>query len=170
MIEAPSEPGVLDDERLSDLGLLVETHAKLTRLVGAELELRCGLPLSWFDVLIRLARSPDHRMTMTELARRVALTSGGVTRLVDRVAEAGFVERVHCPSDRRSIYVVLTPSGERKLQEAAHVHLDSLQAHFVTPLSDTDRVHLRTALRKLLGSGEPVCGGAEPKYDALSGA
>ena len=48
---------------------------------------------------------------MSTLSADVSLTTGGVTRLVDRMVEAGLVARQNCPNDRRSIHVVLTPQG-----------------------------------------------------------
>lgn len=156
--EALALPGTLSDQRLIDMGLLIEAHAHLTRVLGAELEAGTGMPLTWLDVLIRLGRTPEHRMTMTELARRVAFTSGGTTRLVDRIAQAGLVERIHCPSDRRSIYVGLTPKGASALAQALAVHLEGLDAHLVAPLSAQDRRALRAGLAKLAGP-DPVCGG-----------
>jgi DNA-binding MarR family transcriptional regulator len=153
-------PSLLHDQRIADMGLLIDAHARLTRVLGAQLERRTGIPLTWLDVLIRLGGAPDHHMTMTELARRVALTSGGTTRLVDRIAEAGLVERINCPSDRRSIYVSLTPLGRRKLDEALAVHLEGLQQHLVDPLDEDDRRSLRDVLRKLAVAGAG-CGTAE---------
>ncbi|HUZ09346.1 MAG TPA: MarR family winged helix-turn-helix transcriptional regulator [Acidimicrobiales bacterium] len=151
-------PCPVDDDRITLMGLLVEAHAHLTRLLGVELEQACGIPLTWFDVLIRLARSPDEHLTMTQLAGEVSLTSGGITRLVDRITEAGYVERQNCPSDRRSMYVALTPSGWSKLHEAIAVHLDGLDRHLIDPLNVADQDALNVALRKLRGDG-PVCGG-----------
>ena len=59
--------------------------------------------------------APEGRLTMSRLSTDVALTTGGVTRLVDRMAEAGLVSRQNCPNDRRSIHVVLTPAGQAVL-------------------------------------------------------
>jgi DNA-binding MarR family transcriptional regulator len=140
------------------MGLLVETHARLTRVLGVELEKACGLPLSWYDVMIRLGRSPDGYLTMTHLATEVSLTSGGITRLVDRMVAAGYLERQNCPTDRRSVFVALTPAGLRMLEEATVEHLKGLERHLVDPLDQADRLALATALRKLRGEG-PVCGG-----------
>ncbi len=149
---------LVGDERITDMGLLVEAHAHLTRVLAAELEAECGLPLTWFDVLLRLGRAPDRRMTMSELATQIALTSGGVTRLVDRIADAGYVERQNCPSDRRSIYVALTPEGADLLHQAAAAHVRSLDRHLVDRLDKDERLALRGILGKLRGEG-PVCGG-----------
>ena len=150
-------PGPVGDERITVMGLLMETHGRLTRVLGAELEELSGIPLGWYDVLIRIGRSAEGRLTMTQLGAEVLLTSGGITRLVDRMAEAGYVERQNCPSDRRSVYVALTTAGRVKLEEATAVHLDGLQRHLVDPLDEDDRRHLVVALRKLHGDG-PVCG------------
>lgn len=146
----------IGDERITLMGLLLETHAKITRALSAELEAACGIPLTWFDVLIRLGRSAERRLTMSQLAAQVSLTTGGVTRLVDRIAEAGYVERQNCPSDRRSIYVALTEAGTHKLEEATTTHLDGLERHLLEPLDADERTALARALRKLRGEwGSP---------------
>jgi len=153
-----SGPGLAHDQRITLMGLLVEAHARLTRVLGAELEEACGLPLSWYDVMIRLGRSPEGFLTMTRLAAEVSLTSGGLTRLVDRMEAAGYLERRNCPTDRRSVFVALTPAGTTMLAEATAEHLKGLDRHLLAPLDPDDRAALETALRKLRGDG-PVCGG-----------
>ena len=149
------------DERISLMGLLIEANGRLTRVLGTELERECGLPLSFYDVLIRIGRSPAGRLTMSELGGQILLTSGGVTRLVDRMVENGLVERQNCPTDRRTVYVALTPKGTEKLTETTTVHLEGLERHLMDPLDDADRQALRTALGKLVGQA-PVCGGEAP--------
>ena len=151
-------PGGPHDDRITLMGLLVETHARLTRVLATELESACGLPLTWFDVLIRIGRTPEGYLTMTQLANEVSLTSGGVTRLVDRIEAAGYIERRNCPTDRRSIFVSLTPAGAELLDRAAAEHLRSLDRHLIDPLAPDERAALEAALRKLRGDG-PVCGG-----------
>jgi len=151
-------PEHLRDQAITDMGLLIEAHAHLVRVLGAELEAARGIPLSWFDVLIRLGRSDGQRLTMTELAGQVALSSGGATRLVDRIAEAGLVERQHCPTDRRAVYVALTAAGRAELAEAVTVHIDGVRRHLVDRLTEEERAALQGALRKLRDDG-PICGG-----------
>lgn len=146
---APPPLDAADEEALTLMGLLVEAHARLTRVLGAEMEEACGLPLSWYDAMIRLRRSPGGFTTMTRLASEVSLTSGGITRLVDRLVEAGFAERRSCPTDRRSVYVSLTAAGVAKVDEATAAHRAGLEQHLLAPLDDTDRGALEAALRKL---------------------
>ena len=129
----------MDDDRIRLMGLIVRTHRRLTDSLGRELEQNIGIPLVFFDVLIHVGAAPDRRLTMSRLSTDVALTTGGVTRLVDRMAEAGLVARENCPSDRRSIYVVLTPEGQAVLDRAVAEHIEGIDRHLVAHLSDGDR-------------------------------
>jgi MarR family transcriptional regulator, 2-MHQ and catechol-resistance regulon repressor len=148
--------GVLDqieDPRIELMGLLVRTHRRLTDTLGRELEQQVGIPLVFFDVLIHVGAAPDGRLTMSRLSSDVALTTGGVTRLVDRMADAGLVERQNCPNDRRSVHVVLTPQGRAVLGQAVAAHIDGIDRHLMAHLDDADRSALTTALGKLLDAG-----------------
>src|SRR5580700_4367735 len=81
--------GQINDERLQLMGLLIGSHRRLTDLLGAELERTVGIPLVWFDVLIHVGGAPEGRMTMGKLSSNLARTTGGITRLIDRMSEAG---------------------------------------------------------------------------------
>jgi MarR family 2-MHQ and catechol resistance regulon transcriptional repressor len=139
----------LDDDRITAYGLLLEANRRLSRMFEHSAETRSGISAIELEVLLRVGRSPDGRLRMTELALQLGLTSGGVTRLVDRVTADGLVERTACPSDRRVQWVVLTPAGQRKLGEALDVHLDELQREFVDRLTPDEMDALTSALRKL---------------------
>jgi hypothetical protein len=88
-------PSVVNDDRLVLMGLLTEVTARLHRVLGQEMERDCGIPLAWFEVLVRLVRSPAGHLTMSEVADQTVYTSGGTTRLVDRIEEAGLVRPRH---------------------------------------------------------------------------
>jgi MarR family transcriptional regulator, 2-MHQ and catechol-resistance regulon repressor len=143
----------IDDERLQLMGLIVRTHRRLTETLGRELEQSAGIPLVFFDVLINVAAAPDGYLTMSRLSTDVALTTGGVTRLVDRMVDAGLVAREHCPKDRRSIHVVLTAEGHEVLDQAVAAHIDGIDRHLVAHLDKHERAALSTALTKVLDSG-----------------
>ena len=145
--------GQIDDERLQLMGLIIRTHRRLTDTLGRELEDSVGIPLVFFDVLIHVGAAPERRLTMSRLSTDVSLTTGGVTRLVDRMAEAGLVARENCASDRRSVYVVLTPEGQAVLDRAVAAHVESIERHLMAPLGSRDRVALALALTKILESG-----------------
>jgi DNA-binding MarR family transcriptional regulator len=141
----------IDDERLRLMGLVVRSHRQLAYVLGQELERACGIPLVWFDVLIHIGGAPEGRLTMSKLSADIALTTGGVTRLVDRMVESGLVARQNCPSDRRSVHVILTPKGQAKLKESIAEHIEGIDRHLMTPLDETDRAALSVALSKLVG-------------------
>ena len=144
------------DERVVLFGLLLETNARLQRQLGAALEDAIGLPLAWFEVLIRVHRSEDGYLSMSKLATQTVYSSGGTTRLVDRIEAQGLVVRGACPNDRRAVHVRLTEAGERTLAEALAVHSEHLDRFVTSKLSDAERTALVDALRKL-NDGPPAC-------------
>jgi DNA-binding MarR family transcriptional regulator len=137
------------DEKVVLFGLLFETNARMSREIGAELEARCQLPLAWFDVLLQLRQSDNGRLKMNQIADAIVHSTGGTTRLIDRLEEASFVRREHCASDRRAIWVAITEEGGAKLDEALLVHLRYLDDNLATRLNDTERGDLTGLLTKL---------------------
>src|ERR1700733_6512048 len=96
------------------MGLLAETFAGLqAKIVPALAE--TGLSVTDFDVLLRLPRSEGQRLRMTHLAMQTALSTSGITRVVDRLEKRGLVRRETCPSDRRGSFAVLTDAGQQIL-------------------------------------------------------
>jgi MarR family transcriptional regulator, 2-MHQ and catechol-resistance regulon repressor len=149
-IEDVSEPW--DDDRITAFGMLIEAHAAVAARVGRDLEAAVGLPVTWFEVLLRLARSEDHQLRMTELAAQVAHSTSGLTRLVDRIEQAGYIRREACHIDRRGSFAVLTEEGQEVLRRALPGHLESLDRHLAGPLGD-EVCTLSRLLRTLRDAG-----------------
>ncbi|MDT7724969.1 MAG: hypothetical protein QOI21_1545 [Actinomycetota bacterium] len=120
----------LDDPLITTFGRLIEAAGRLQRSVGQVLEERSALPLGWFEVLLRLARSDGVPLTMGALASQIVVTTGGVTRLIDRMESAGLVTRQPCVIDRRVSYAVITEEGLAKVEQAAGVHAVELREVF----------------------------------------
>lgn len=114
----------------STFGRLAEAYAVVERRLGRELEETCGLPHTWFEVMLRISRTEGGLASMGALAGQVALTTGGITRMVDRMIATGYVERVPCPSDRRVVYAALTRAGRAKLEQARRVNEAGLRTAF----------------------------------------
>ncbi len=140
---------IVNDERIVLLGLLAESAARLQRSAGEAMEEQSGIPLAFYEVMVRIRRSESGRLTMSEVANETVYSSGGMTRLIDRMVDAEFVERVHCPTDRRTIYVALTPAGIAQLEQATTVHLEQLDHLLSARLSCEERTSLRALLVKL---------------------
>lgn len=151
MAEAPC-PEVLSDDRIRVAGLISEVHHGLNRSLGAELEASAGMGLSTYEALVRLRRSAEGHLTVGELGRALALSSGYTTRLVDRLVEAGYAERLSCPSDRRAFHVAITGAGSAALDQATERHLAQLD-ELLSPLSCDERKALVAMLGKLAAQG-----------------
>jgi MarR family transcriptional regulator, 2-MHQ and catechol-resistance regulon repressor len=125
-----------DDRLITTFGRLVEAHSSLGRQLGRELEQQCGISHTTFEVLLRISRADGGQLSMSSLAQQVALTTGGITRLLDRMIEAGLVQRVPCPTDRRVAFAALTASGQKVLNDALQVHAANLRRVFDAFSSD----------------------------------
>ena len=139
----------VDAPLIEVFGLLLEAHAHLVDRLDQELVEAQRMPLQSFEVLIRLARTPGASLTAGELARAVALSSGGATRLIDRLEAAGLVAREADARDRRVVRVGLTAAGHDALLAALPVHLEGLERHLAGPLDPDDLTALEKALRSI---------------------
>ena len=130
---------------------MVTTHAAVTERVQKALAAADLPPLSWFEVLSAVKRSPTGRPRMSELAEWLTLSRGGITKLVDRLQEAGCLERVSCSEDRRSLQAELTPAGAKLLAEMQAVYEAELERHLAA-LSADEAELVANALQKVTGS------------------
>jgi len=130
---------------------LLRAHAVTTRALSAELVAEHGLTINDFEALLRLARADDRRLRRVDLAAELLLTASGVTRLLDGLERAGFVERATCASDRRVVYAVLTDAGRAKLEEASKSHVVAVRELFDGRFSDEEATQLAHLLGRLPG-------------------
>ena len=90
---------------------------------------------------------------MSALATSTMLTRSGITRLVDGLVQAGWIERVACAEDARVSYARLTEVGYRKLREAGCTHVASIQRLFLEHFSADEIDQLASLLSRLPGAG-----------------
>jgi DNA-binding MarR family transcriptional regulator len=148
----------LDVAPLALLGRLFRVAELAERELGAglaESELQPG----WFDLLAALRRNgPSYELKPTELMRATLLSSGGITKRLDRLAEAGLIERRPDPNDRRGTLVKLTHKGRSAIDKLIAVHIGNEQ-RLLEALNPAERRALDTALRRLLATLEPDADG-----------
>ena len=130
-------------------GGLLRVHAAVVPKLDRELRSSAGLPLAWYDVLLELAYAPEQRLLMTDLGDRAVLSRTRVSRVVDELVDAGYVERTSHPTDRRATFAVLTAAGRRKQRAAAPVYLAGIAAHFARHVSDAQLAELAKALERV---------------------
>jgi DNA-binding MarR family transcriptional regulator len=147
-------------ERLTDTELrawqaLLHAHHQVISQLDTELREEHGLTFGAYDVLLRLARAPGHSLRMSELAERVMLSPSGLTRMVDRLARAGLVERDRFQGDARVTLARLTNSGRRLLRRAARTHLRGIREHFTGRLTHAQLRNAAAVLETVAGPHEP---------------
>lgn len=154
MTAAQTSEHLIADERISAYGRLVEAQRTLHRAFDRSLRAHAGISAVWYEALLRVARSADGQVPINELGMAMQLTSGGATRLVDRLEGEGYLERVACPTDRRVSWARLTDDGMDKLLEATGIHLQDLEEHFTSKLASDEMDALTDILRRLRSDGE----------------
>jgi DNA-binding MarR family transcriptional regulator len=130
---------------------VVTSHAAVTDRVQKALTAADLPPLSWFELLLAIERSPTGRPRMSELAEWLTLSRGGITKLVDRLEQAGYIERLSCSDDRRSLQAELTGPGKEMLEEMRAVYEVELGRH-LSALSAEEAELITAALGKVTGS------------------
>jgi DNA-binding MarR family transcriptional regulator len=133
-----------------EFGLLLRAATHLEQRINTAMRAEAGIGHVMFEVLIHLCRDPDERVSQRALGRNLVLTSGGITRLIDRMEEAGLVRRVPSPDDRRVTLVEATPEGEKTFLHAVDVHARIVERYVVAPVAADDRRRLTVALGQII--------------------
>ena len=161
----------LDDAEMSTWHALIRAHSRIVRRLENELDTEHGLSLPAYEVLSHLSTAPDRRLRMTDLAKHAILTPSGLTRLVDKLAREGMVERQRCGADARVVYAWLTPQGLAKLEAAYPTHLRGVREHFLDWLTRDQQHAVADALGELSGGQHDACAAAvAAEFDAVESA
>lgn len=136
----------LDDPRLTAAGLLFEVATGLESRLAEQIA-PARVSLSEFEVLLRLSRSDDTRLRMSDLATQSNLSSSGLTRLVDRLEGRELLTRQACPSDGRGSFAVLTPAGIELLLAILPGHVELIDRWYTGALAPDQLDALTSALR-----------------------
>jgi DNA-binding MarR family transcriptional regulator len=150
------DPRTDDDEIVTWWGLVIEGYLATQSRIMGEIAQRFGLAPAPFDILLRLVRSPDNRMPMTRLAREAALTSGGFTKVADRMVAADLIRREPCETDRRVTYAVLTEHGREVAERARAACADILRRTVLEPLGADRAELLADTMRTLRAAHDTV--------------
>ena len=127
---------------------VLNTHAAVVAAVEEALA-DAGLPpLAWYDVLWAVRRAPGRRIRMAELASSLTVSRGGLTKLADRLEDAGLIRREAAEDDRRGLYAVVTPAGEQMLKRMWPVYAKVLRETFVAPIREDEAAVIADALSR----------------------
>ena len=137
----------LDPSPMSVVGRIT----RIAYLIDRELDrvfVGYGLSGADFDVLATLRRSRGS-LTPTELSRSTMVTTGGMTKRLDRLETAGLISREADPTDRRGKLIALTAEGRSLVDSAVKAHLEN-EERILATVPAADREELAGLLRPLL--------------------
>jgi len=130
---------------------LIRFEIELWNAVDARLKGELGLPLSHFEPMSVMDRLP--RCRVYDIATELGITTGGTSKLVDRIEASGYCRRLPNPDDRRSSLLELTPEGERVLAAAGAAFDDELQRWLGSALPERTLRQFAATLARLRTAG-----------------
>lgn len=107
-------------------------------------------PLAWYDVLWELERGEAGGMRPFELERELLVPQYGLSRLLERMAKAGYLERRPCEEDGRGQLILLTKEGRQLRRRMWQVYAPALKEAVGERLTEKEAVTLGRLLGKLL--------------------
>jgi DNA-binding MarR family transcriptional regulator len=138
-----------DRDLVSWWGHVIEGFHRTQAGVARPVEQQFGLAAAPAEVILRLGRTPAHRLPMSRIATETALTSGGFTKLADRLIDMGLVHRVRHDTDRRVIHLALTARGIDVAAAVEAATADALRAHLLAVIGVADARALSVTMLRL---------------------
>ena len=129
---------------------LVRAEQSLIDKVETDLKQAGFPPLTWYDVLWELDRSPEGRLPQAQVQSRTLLAQYNLCRLADRLGDEGLIERRPCPMDGRSKHLVITDKGRALRAAMWPVYADAIRAHIALRLTAEEARQLAQLLGKLI--------------------
>jgi DNA-binding MarR family transcriptional regulator len=124
-------------------------YREMSKLLDERLRADSECSLSDVDVLNELHCTPERRLQMLVLAERLGVTRGGLTRIIDRLVERGWVSRDRPAHNRREVYAAVTEDGARVLRHARAVYITLLTETLGAHLDDAALDDLANSMGKL---------------------
>ena len=147
-------PKVVDDIHLAAWRNFLTAHARLIDVIDHELVAAQRVPLHWYDVLIELMEAPDNRLRLHELAQKVVLSRSGLTRLLDKLENAGLLYRQAAASDRRGAFAVLTEAGKETVRHAWPVYAQGIARYFAAHMNEEEARIVRDVLSRVMKAAQ----------------
>lgn len=136
-----------DERPRSDWRALVDAVTNTQQKLLAAVE-AAGVPGPWYPVLHLLLLAEDHRLPMSRLAREASITSGGFSKLADRMGREGLIDRRGSSGDRRVVYAALTTKGLEAAESAEAAYTAAFADHV---LAVVEPERLRGVAQSLAG-------------------
>ena len=142
----------MTDKSLAFVALkaLYRAQVSVLRQLNAEFP-SSEISFTEYDVLLNLSRAPERRMRIRDLIPHLLLSQPSVSRLIDRLAARGLVEKLPDENDARGTIVALTADGWELFKRVAVVHADSIARRVGGALTPDELEQLAALCRRLRG-------------------
>lgn len=144
------DAGGPDQRRLAVWKTYLHSHVAIMRALEREIQSAHQLSLAEYDVLLNLNNAPEQKLRLGELAQAILFSTGGLSRLLDRMERERLVARERTPDDRRGVCARLTDTGRARLRAASVTHLRGIQTHFAAALADDEIAPVSDFFERLL--------------------
>jgi DNA-binding MarR family transcriptional regulator len=151
-------PEPLSEREQAFLRAFARALMTVPRELDADLMREQGMSATEYFTLMHLSEVPDRSLRMSDLATAAGLSVSGMTRIVQRLEEQGFVRREKSACDGRSWIALLTDAGLQRLTQAWPSHLASVRRHVTDHLVGVDLEAFTSALERF---GSPSCSRGE---------
>jgi DNA-binding MarR family transcriptional regulator len=131
---------------------LIRFEIELWNAVDARLKRDFDLALTHFEPMSVIDRLPKCRVY--DIARELGITTGGTSKLVDRIEASGYCRRLPNPEDRRSSLLELTPEGRHLVAEAGRAFDDELQVRLGGAVPERTLRRFASTLARLRAAGQ----------------
>ncbi len=156
-----------DDPTITAWVYLIRAQQSVVGSVARDLKAAGFPPLEWYDVLLELERAGG-ALRPFELEGRLLLAQYNLSRLLDRMVQAGLIEKQPCPNDRRGFSLVLTDAGRDLRQRLWPFYREAITARVGAFLQPGEAQLLSEMLRKLIDRDCGACSSAEASGTAES--
>jgi DNA-binding MarR family transcriptional regulator len=143
-----ASPKWLNDAEMKAWRGFVTTSTDLMNAIERDLVV-FGLDAGDYQLLAMLSEAPDHRLKMCDLADTLRLSRSGLTRRMDGVVKAKYVERIQDKDDRRVSFAHLTAKGFEFLKKVAPLHLKDVRSRMIDLLNESEIKAIGSAFAKI---------------------
>ncbi|MFI5931079.1 MarR family winged helix-turn-helix transcriptional regulator [Actinoplanes sp. NPDC051494] len=145
----PTSLNAADELLWASLGRAVHL---LPRTLDADMVKATGLSMTEYAVLYSLARTPDRRMRMTDLAAATGLSASRISRVADHLASHGLLSKQRSEGDARSSVALLSDAGLRRQREADAHHVAIARRRVLDLVDPAHREAVGVALERIADS------------------
>jgi DNA-binding MarR family transcriptional regulator len=138
--------------------------------IDRQLRRDSGMPMAYYEILVRLSEAPDRRLRMSELAEQSQSSRSRLSHAVAALEKSGWVARSPVDADRRGWVAELTDEGFAALAAAAPGHVTAVREHLFDVLTPEQLEALREIGRAISTGLRAECDAAKEDPDACASA